>query len=79
MKELHVLDAAKRRFLSHQQSVREAELKRMDQEIKKKVVLRSKETEAVLDDLETRTVELERQKALLQQELSRCQEEVHTV
>ena len=76
MKELHVLDAARRRFLNHQQTVREAELKRMDQQIQKKVLQRDKETQAVMDDVEIRTIELERQKALLEQELARCQEEV---
>ena len=76
VKELHVLDAARRRFLGHQQRVRETELKRMDDQVKKKVLHREKETQAVLEDIETRTVELERQKALLEEELLRCQEEV---
>lgn len=76
VKELHVLDAARRRFLGHQQQVREAELKRMDQQVKKKVLQREKETQGVLQDIETRTVELERQKVLLEEELGRCQEEV---
>ena len=76
VKELHVLDAARRRFLGHQQQVREAELKRMDQQIKKKVIHREKETQAVLQDIETRTIELERQKVLLEEELRHCQEEV---
>ena len=48
----------------------------MDDQVKKKVVHREKETKAVLQDIETRTVELERQKALLEQELLRCEEEV---
>ncbi len=78
VKELHVLDAARRRFLGHQQLVREAELKKMDQQLKKKVVHREKETQAVLQDIETRTIELERQKALLEGELRHCQEEVST-
>lgn len=76
MKELHVLDAARRRFLEHQQVTREDELRKMDDNIKNKVLHREKETQAVLQDIDTRTVELERQKALLEAELNRCQAEV---
>lgn len=79
VKELHVLDAARRRFLGHQQKVKEVELKRMDEQVKKKVLSREKETQAVLQDVETRTIELERQKALLEEELRRCQEEVRII
>lgn len=70
------MDAARRRFLGHQQLVKEAELKRLDDQIKKKVQSREKETKAVLQDLEIRTVELEGQKARLEEELGRCQQEV---
>ena len=70
------MDAARRRFLGHQQSVKEAELKRLDDQIKKKVQSREKETKAVLQDLEIRTVELEGKKARLEEELGRCQQEV---
>ena len=76
VKELHVLDAARRRFLAHQQTTRESELKRMDHQIQKKVQQRERETQAVMDDVQTRTIELQKQKALLEQELARCQEEV---
>jgi len=76
VKELHVLDAAKRRVLAHQQATRESELKRMDRQIQKKVQQREQETQAVMDDVQTRTIELQKQKALLEQELARCQEEV---
>ena len=71
-----MLDATRRRFLHHQQGVREAELRRMDGQIQHKVEQREVETRAVLDDIETRALELERQRALLEQELGRCQEEV---
>ena len=79
VKEIHVLDAARRRFMQHQQVVRETELKRMDGEIQRKVLQRDAETHTVLDDIETRALELERQKALLEQELARCQDEVNCV
>ena len=71
-----MLDAARRRFMNHQQTVRETELKRLDHEVQKRVVQREEETKHVLEDIETRSLELERQKALLEQELAKCQEEV---
>ena len=37
VKEVNVLDAARHRFLSRQQTVRETELARMDTEIQRKV------------------------------------------
>ena len=40
------------------------------------MVQRERETKDVLADIETRALELERQKALLEQELGHCQEEV---
>lgn len=76
VKELHTLDAARRRFLEQQQVSRETELKRMDANIQKKVLHRERETKAVLQDIETRTIELEKQKALLEIELQRCQQEM---
>lgn len=37
VKELHLIDAARRRFLKHQQDQRMAELHRLDDEIQRKV------------------------------------------
>ena len=76
VKEIHVLDAARRRFMTHQQAVRESEIKKLDHELQKRVVQREEETKHVLEDIETRALELERQKAMLEQELAKCQEEV---
>ena len=76
VKEIHVLDAARRQFMAHQQTVRESEIKKLDRELEKRVVQREEETKHVLEDIETRALELERQKALLEQELAKCQEEV---
>lgn len=39
VKELNLIDATKRRFLSHQQDQRRIQLQRLDYEIQKKVVL----------------------------------------
>ena len=71
-----MLDAARQRFMHHQQAVREAEINRLDHEVQKRVVQREEETKHVLEDIETRALELERQKAKLEQELAKCQEEV---
>jgi len=37
VKELKMLDGARQRFMQHHQQVKEAELKRLDDEIKRKV------------------------------------------
>lgn len=39
VKELNLIDATKRRFLSHQQDQRRIQLQRLDDEIQRKVVL----------------------------------------
>lgn len=78
VRELKVLDAARRRFMQHQQAVKEAELRRLDDEVQRKVLQREEETRVVLQDLETRGLELERQRGLLEQELQHCQHEVRT-
>ena len=64
--------------MTHQQAVRESEIKKLDHELQKRVVQREEETKHVLEDIETRALELERQKAMLEQELAKCQEEVST-
>lgn len=75
IKELKVLDAARQRFLGHQQNTKEAEVKRLDDEIKKKVVLRDTETKVLLEDIELRALELEARKRALEQDLERTQHE----
>lgn len=39
MKELQLLDAARRKFLHFQKQQREAELKRLDDEVQRKVII----------------------------------------
>ncbi|KAL5467429.1 hypothetical protein EMCRGX_G031650 [Ephydatia muelleri] len=75
VKELKVLDAARQRFLEHQQSTKEAEVRRLDDEIRKKVVRRDVETKALLEDIELRALELEARKTALEQDLERTQHE----
>uniref|UniRef100_H3AHW1 TBC1 domain family member 31 n=1 Tax=Latimeria chalumnae TaxID=7897 RepID=H3AHW1_LATCH len=76
VKELQLLDAARRRFIKHQQDQRKMELRRLDDEIDKKVSLRDQETAAVVQDIEVRQMELEAQRRLFEQELAKGQETV---
>ncbi|GCC23790.1 TBC1 domain family member 31 isoform X1 [Chiloscyllium punctatum] len=76
IKELQILDAAQRRFLKHQQDQQKSELRRLDDEIDRKVTLRSKETAALIQDVEVRNMELEIQKKILEQQLAKEQEAV---
>ncbi|XP_078073007.1 TBC1 domain family member 31 isoform X2 [Mustelus asterias] len=73
VKELQVLDAAHRRFLKHQQEQQKSELRRLDDEIDRKVVLRNKETAALIQDIEVRNMELAMQKKIFEQQLAKEQ------
>ncbi|XP_030409634.1 TBC1 domain family member 31 isoform X4 [Gopherus evgoodei] len=76
VKELQLLDAARRRFLKHQQDQRQMELKRLDDEIARKVSMRERETAATVQDVEVRQMELESQRQLFEQQLVKNQETV---
>ncbi|XP_041045482.1 TBC1 domain family member 31 isoform X2 [Carcharodon carcharias] len=76
VKELQVLDAAHKRFLKHQQEQQKSELRRLDDEIDRKVALRSKETAALIQDIEVRNMELDMQKKIFEQQLAKDQETV---
>uniref|UniRef100_A0A667YHF6 TBC1 domain family member 31 n=1 Tax=Myripristis murdjan TaxID=586833 RepID=A0A667YHF6_9TELE len=67
VKELQLLDAARRRFLKHQQDLRASQIQRLDQEIRRKMDLRERETATAVQDLEVRQMELEAQRKLLEQ------------
>ncbi|KAG8441648.1 hypothetical protein GDO86_010725 [Hymenochirus boettgeri] len=71
LKELQLLDAARRRFLKHQQDQRKMELKRLDDEIERKISLRERETATVLKDVEIRQMELEAQRRFFEQKLAK--------
>ncbi|XP_022110493.1 TBC1 domain family member 31-like isoform X2 [Acanthaster planci] len=71
IRELQLLDAAKRKFMHHQQTQKEAELGRLDDEIARKNLLREQETKAAMDDVEIRRMELQAQKQLLEQDLAK--------
>ncbi|ELW49080.1 WD repeat-containing protein 67 [Tupaia chinensis] len=76
MKEIHLQDAARRRFLKLQQDQREMELRRLDDEIERKVYMRDQEIATTAKDLEMRQLELESQKRLYEKNLIRNQEAV---
>uniref|UniRef100_A0A8C6YCC7 TBC1 domain family member 31 n=1 Tax=Naja naja TaxID=35670 RepID=A0A8C6YCC7_NAJNA len=74
VKELQVVDAARRRFLKYQQDQREMEVKRLDDEIARKASMREEETAATIRDVEVRQMELETQRRLFEQNLVKEQE-----
>ncbi|KAM4704644.1 TBC1 domain family member 31 [Rhinophrynus dorsalis] len=76
VKELQLLDAARRRFLRYQQDQRKMELKRLDDEIERKICLRERETATVMKDVELRQMELEAQKRFMEQQLAKEHEAV---
>lgn len=76
VKEMHLQDAARRRFLKLQQDQREMELRRLDDEIERKVHMRDQEIATTAKDLEMRHLELESQKRLYEKNLTRNQETV---
>ncbi|XP_006916641.1 TBC1 domain family member 31 isoform X1 [Pteropus alecto] len=76
VKEIHLQDAARRRFLKFQQDRREMELRRLDDEIERKVYMRDQEIATTVKDLEMRHLELESQKRLYEKNFTRNQEAV---
>ncbi|XP_004743560.1 TBC1 domain family member 31 isoform X2 [Mustela putorius furo] len=76
VKEMHLQDATRRRFLKMQQDQREMELRRLDDEIERKVHMRDQEIATTAKDLEMRHLELESQKRLYEKNLTRNQEAV---
>ncbi|XP_007557939.1 TBC1 domain family member 31 isoform X2 [Poecilia latipinna] len=76
VKELHLLDATRRRFLKHQQDLQASQIQRLDQEISRKMDQREQETAAAVQELEVRQMELEVQRKRLEQDLLKKQERV---
>ncbi|KAK3790424.1 hypothetical protein RRG08_015894 [Elysia crispata] len=71
MKELTLLEAGRRKFLSFQKEQREVELKRLDDELQRKALQRDQETEVAIQEAEIKNMELQLQKKLFEQELYR--------
>ncbi|XP_076411868.1 TBC1 domain family member 31 isoform X3 [Peromyscus maniculatus bairdii] len=76
MKEICLQDAARRRLLKLQQDQREVELRRLEDEIERKIQMRDQEITATAKDLEMRQLELESQKRLYEQDLTRSQDTI---
>ncbi|XP_036194099.1 TBC1 domain family member 31 isoform X8 [Myotis myotis] len=76
IQEMHLQDAARRRLLKLQQDQQEMELRRLDDEIERKVNMRDREIATTAKDLEMRHLELESQKRLYEKNLTRNQETV---
>ncbi|KAG9275942.1 TBC1 domain family member 31 isoform X1 [Astyanax mexicanus] len=76
VKELTLLDAARRRFLKHQQDQRRIELNRLDDQIQRKTTLREQEMAAAVQHVEVRQMELDAQRRLFEQQLEKEQERV---
>ncbi|XP_019849062.1 PREDICTED: TBC1 domain family member 31-like [Amphimedon queenslandica] len=74
LKELKSLDDARQKYLQQQQTLRELEIEKMDKEIEKKVLLRDKETQEAIEEVEIRSLELQAQRACLERELLRRHE-----
>ena len=67
MKEVQLLDATRRKFMAYQQQQKEAQLARLDDEIRRKAQLRDVETQAAVEDADIRRMELEVQRKLFEQ------------
>nr|XP_038934720.1 TBC1 domain family member 31 isoform X4 [Rattus norvegicus] len=76
IKEIHLQDAARRRLLKLQQDQREMELRRLEDEIERKVQMRDQEIAATAKDLEMRQLELEARKRLYEKDLTASQEAI---
>ncbi|XP_056378692.1 TBC1 domain family member 31 [Hyla sarda] len=71
LKELQLLEAARRRFMKYQQDQRKIELRRLDDEIERKMCIRERETATVVQDVEIRQMELEAQRRFYEQQLAK--------
>jgi len=68
-RELELLDRARIRFVNHQQQMRSAEIGRIEDEIKRKAFQRDEERASAVDDVDIRGLELEIQRASLEQQV----------
>ncbi|XP_073446398.1 TBC1 domain family member 31 [Dendrobates tinctorius] len=71
LKELQLLEAARKRFMKYQQDQRKMELRRLDDEIERKMCIRERETAVVVQDVEIRQMELEAQRRFYEQQLAK--------
>jgi len=69
-KELELLEKARMRFVNHQQSVRSVQIKRIEDEIKRKAFQRGQEKVSAISEVDIRSLELKIQKASLEQHMA---------
>ncbi|XP_074057667.1 TBC1 domain family member 31 isoform X2 [Macrotis lagotis] len=71
LKEIQLLSASRKRFLQNQLDQREMELRRLDDEIERKVSLRGEEVATSAKEVGLRRLEIETQRQLLEQQLAK--------
>ncbi|KAI0219941.1 TBC1 domain family member 31 [Lamellibrachia satsuma] len=71
LKEMQLLDSTRRKFINYQQQQKEAELARLDDELRHKVKLRDSETKAAVNEAEIKNMELHLQNKMFEQDLHR--------
>nr|XP_039261457.1 TBC1 domain family member 31-like isoform X2 [Styela clava] len=70
VRELQLLDAARLRFVQHQQMKKETDIQRLEDEIQRTARLREQETAAAIEDVEIEGLELEGQRIKLEQQMA---------
>nr|XP_002130963.1 TBC1 domain family member 31 [Ciona intestinalis] len=76
VRELQLLDKSRMRFVDHQQTMKEIEIKRLEEELDRKAMLRNEEISATVEDVEVKGLELEANRASLEQQMAREQSEL---
>nr|CAB3266840.1 TBC1 domain family member 31 [Phallusia mammillata] len=76
VRELQLLDKSRMRFVDHQQTLKHIEIQRLEEELKRKTLLREQEAAAVVEDVEVKGLELEAHRATMEQEMARQQSEL---
>lgn len=79
MRELQLLDAARARFVQHQQMKKETALKRLEDEIYKTARIRQQETAAAVEDVEIEGLQLEAQRMKLEQKMAEHEAEMELI
>lgn len=79
VKELQLLDAARSRFVQHQQMRKETALKRLEEEIYRTARTREHETAAAVEDVEIEGLQLEAQRVKLEQKMAEHEAEMELV
>uniref|UniRef100_A0A4X2LHM1 TBC1 domain family member 31 n=1 Tax=Vombatus ursinus TaxID=29139 RepID=A0A4X2LHM1_VOMUR len=74
LKEIQLLNASRKRFLWNQLDQREMELRRLDDEIHRKISLRDEEVATTAKEVELQRLEIEVQRRLLEQQLAKNEE-----